>query len=101
MTIELDKVVFDNDIFTTMLPNGSNIIINSVDESFLAEGATEECVIKALSLEIVDTEGNIISCPCVIGLGNEFLKINTNHKEYEGAVLTPDNKAFCTIEIYE
>ena len=101
MTIELDKITFVNDLFTTMLPNGSNLIINSVDESFLAQGETEECTVKAINIEIIDVDGNTVPCPCVIGLGNELMQISTNYKEYEGEVLTPENRVYCTIEIYE
>ena len=101
MTIELDKVVFDNDIFYMVLPNNRYLVLNTVNESFLAEGETTECKIEAINVEIRDEEGNYISCPCVIGLGNEYMKINTDHTEYEGEVLTPDNREYCTIEIYE
>lgn len=101
MILELDKVAFTNDMFTTVLPSGSTIILNSVDENFLINGSTETCVVKAINIEIVSPEGVITSCPCIIGLGNELMKINTAYTEYEGEVLTPDNRMYCTIEVYE
>ena len=99
MTINLARVDFDNDIFTTVLPNGSYLIINKVDEDFVVDGG--ECVIKAVNLEIIDSDNNSVSCPCIIGMGNDLMKISTEYTEYEGGVLTPDNMVYCTIEIYE
>lgn len=99
MQISLDKVTFINDFFSTMLPDGSMLVLNKVDEDLVAEGA--ECIIKSVNIEIQDTQGNVITCPCVIGLGNDLMQITTNHKEYEGEVLSPDNMVYCTIEVYE
>ena len=101
MTVELAKVNFVNDMFTTILPDGTYLVLNKVDESILIEGATEEMLVKAINIEIRDTAGNVITCPSVIGIGNELMQITTEYKEYEGEVLTPDNMEFCTIEIYE
>ena len=101
MIIDLSKTEFVNDLFSTMLPNGSLLILNKVDESFLVTGQTAECPVKALTIEIQDIDGNIISCPCVIGMGNDLMIINTDYKEYEGEVLTPDNMGYCTIEVYD
>ena len=99
MTIELSDKIFTNDFVSTMLPDGSMLVLNKVDEDFLIDRG--EGIIKAINIEIQDTDENIISCPCVIGLGNERMQINTKYTEYEGKVLTPDNMAYCTIEIYE
>lgn len=99
MIVELNKVTFTNDFFAISLPDGSQLILNKVDEDFLADEG--ECVIKSINIEIQSYDGTVISCPCAIGIGNDRMKINTEHKEYEGDVLTPDNMAFCTIEVYE
>lgn len=99
MTIALDKVTFTNDFFTIPLPDGSQLVLNKVNEDFLAEEG--ECIIKSINIEIQTYEGDVFTCPCAIGIGNERMKINTEHKEYEGAVLTPENMAYCTIEVYE
>ena len=99
MTVELAKVNFTNDFFTTMLPDGSLLVLNKVDEDFLSDGV--ECIVKAVNIEIQRTDDTVVSCPCVIGLGNDLMQINTEHKEYEGKVLTPENMEFCTIEVYE
>lgn len=99
MVVELAKVEFINDFFSTMLPDGSLLVLNKVDEDFLSGNA--ECIIKSVNIEIQDTQGNVIDCPCVIGLGNDLMQITTNHKEYEGAVLSPENMVYCTIEVYE
>lgn len=101
MIIDLSKVVFENDIFYTVLPDGNYLVLNTVDEAFLAEGETTECKVRAINIEIRDTEGVSTPCPCVIGLGNDYMIIKTDYKQYEGEVLTPDNREYCTIEIYE
>lgn len=98
MIIDLSKVTFTNDFFSTMLPDGSMLVLNKVDEDFLS--GTAECIVKAINIEI-QSEDEAISCPCVIGLGNDLMQINTDYKEYEGKVLTPDNMMYCTIEVYE
>ena len=101
MIVDLSKVEFVNDIFSTMLPSGNYLILNKIDESFLVEDTNEECTIKAINIELRDVEGNTEICPCVIGISNERIKISTNYIEYEGEVLTPDNMAYCTIEVYD
>ena len=99
MVVELAKVSFINDFFSTMLPDGSMLVLNKVDEDLVTEGA--ECIIKSVNIEIQDVQGNVITCPCVIGLGNDLMQITTNHKEYEGEALSPDNMVYCAIEVYE
>lgn len=99
MTIDLSKVEFDNDFFSTMLPDGSTFILNKIDENFTTNG--DEVIVKAINIEVQDSEENVIHCPCVIGMGNSIMEIKTDYKEYEGKVLTPDNMVYCTIEVYE
>lgn len=101
MTVDLSKIEFVNDFFSTRLPDGGTLILNMVDEDFIAEGTNGECIVKAINIAVYDYEGNSVECSCVIGLGNDKMIINTDYKEYEGKVLTPDNMAYCTIEIYE
>ena len=99
MTISLDKVTFVNDFFTTPLPDGTTLVLNKIDESLLYEGELVE--MKAINIEVQDDEGNAVSCSCIIGLGDNLMKINTDHAEYEGEVLTSENMEYCTIEVYE
>lgn len=98
MTINLGNVTFINDFFSTMLPDGRLMVLNKVDEDFMS--GADECIVKAINIE-VQTEEQAVICPCVIGLGNDIMQINTEHKEYEGKVLTPENMMYCTIEVYE
>lgn len=99
MIIALDKITFTNDFFSTMLPDGSTIILNKVDETFTASDSV--CEVKVINIEVQDYEGNIVTCPCVIGMGNNLIKINTKYTQYEGEVLSPENMVYCTIEVYE
>ena len=101
MIIDLSKATFVNDFFSTMLPDGKYLVLNKVDESLKYNDLTPECVIKVINIEVQDTEGHAVACPCVIGIGNDLMQINTEYTQYEGEVLTPDNMEFCTIEVYE
>lgn len=101
MIIDLAKVSFTNDMFSTILPSGDSLVLNSVNESFLADGEENEQAVKAINIEIITVEGGVITCPCVIGLGNDYMNIKSDYIEYEGVVLTPDNMVYCTMEIYE
>ena len=100
MIIYLDKIQFTNDFFSVMLSDGSSLVINRINESLKVQGAESDVAIKALTIFVVDAEGNSTQCPCVIGLGNDLMQITTEYTEYEGKVLTPDNMAYCTIEVY-
>lgn len=101
MIIDLSKTTFVNDFFSTVLPDGKYLVLNKVDESMKYQDIEVVCDIKAINIEIQDNEGKTTTCPCVIGIGNDIMKISTDYKEYEGKVLTPDNMEFCTIEVYE
>ena len=100
MTIDLAKVTFINDIFSTKLPDGGTIVLNVVDEDIQSD-SLEEKKIKGLNINIYSVDDELIDCPCVIGLGNDIMEIRTDYKSCEGQMLTPDNMVLCTIEIYE
>lgn len=101
MTIELSKITFDNDFFSVVLPDGNELVLNKVDEDFVDSTTGEHCVVRNINVAIVDEDGNFVDCPCTIGLSDDIMEIQTNHKQYEGEVLTPDNMEYCTIEVYE
>lgn len=102
MLLNLSEVVFDNDFFSIDTPDGNTLILNKIQESLKISDNTDETVdIQNINIEIVLEDEFYVRCPCVIGLGNEYIKINTNHLEYEGEVLTSDNMKYCTIEVYE
>ena len=100
MIIHLDKIQFINDFFSIMLSDGSSLVINKVAESLRVQETDSDVGIKALTIFVVDAEGNSTQCPCVIGLGNDLMQITSEYTEYKGKVLTPDNMAYCTIEVY-
>lgn len=101
MTIELSKVVFDNDFFSVVLPDGNELVLNKVDEKFTSPATNTDCVVRSINVAMVDEEGNFIDCPCTIGMSNDIMEIKTDYTQYEGEVLTPDNLMYCTIEVYE
>lgn len=99
MVIDLSNVEFENDFFSTILPDGSILVLNKVDENLALDNLSAE--IKAVNIEIQTDEDTVISCPCIIGMNNDYLSIDTAYTEYEGEVLTSDNMKYCTIQIYE
>lgn len=99
MTIDLAKVEFDNDFFSTILPDGSILTLNKIDESLAVGSGVLD--IKAINIEIQKENEEVVYPPSVIGLGDDTLVIKTDYEEYEGKVLTAENMAFCTIEVYE
>lgn len=101
MELYLDKITFLNDFFAVTMPDNNTLILNKIDESLKIKGENIDVEVKAINVEIYTTEGDYITCPCVIGLGNDYIKIETKYKEYEGAVLTSDNMKYCTITVYE
>lgn len=101
MELLLDKITFLNDFFAVTMPDNNTLILNKVDESLKIDSVDVIIDFKCINIEIYTTEGTYITCPCVIGLGNEFIKIETKYKEYEGEVLTSENMKYCTITIYE
>lgn len=101
MELLLANVDFTNDIFSVAIPGDNILILNKIDESLKIESEEREVDIKRVNIEVYTREGKAISCPCVIGMSNVYIKINTAYKEYEGDVLTSDNMKYCTITVYE
>ena len=69
MILELKNVEFVNDIFSTVLPDGSYIVLNKVEESFVSSMLEGTCDVRAINIEII-TPDETVDCPRVIGLGN-------------------------------
>lgn len=101
MTIDLSKVEFTYDFFSSTMPDGSTLILNNVSEDFFTQN-NEEVIVKQINIliETVDGSGNIL-CSSVIGCGNDKMCIKSDYREYLGKVLTEDNMKYCTIEMYE
>ena len=92
MKIDLSKVEFTYDFFSSTMPDGSTLILNNVSED----------IVKQINILIqpVDGSANIL-CSSVIGYGNAKMRIKSDYSEYLGKVLTEDNMKYCTIEMYE
>ena len=101
MTIDLSKVEFTYDFFSSTMPDGGTLILNNVSEDFFTQ-SNEEVVVKQINIiiEPVDGSSNIL-CSSVIGYGNDRMCIKSDYSEYLGKVLTEDNMKYCTIEMYE
>lgn len=100
MELILSQITFDNDFFAIATPSGDTLILNKIDESLKID-SEEEIGIKTVNVEIDKEDGTVIRCPCVIGIGNEYVKLSTDYKEYEGEVLTSENMKYCTMTVYE
>lgn len=103
MIIDLQNITFSNDFFSIDLPQGGTFIINKMDESIKLEGS-RSADIKNLNLFILNYRQDTteqINCTCIIGMGNEYLRVFTDYKECEGQVLTYENMKYCQVELYE
>lgn len=99
MTIDLSLIEFDNDLFETDLPDGSVLTLYKLDEAIATDNG--EVVINNILLQQTDMEGNIITIPSVIGMGEGNISLLSDYDELSGQVLTSDNMAKCTIEVSE
>lgn len=92
MIIDLSKIEFTYDFFSSTMPDGSTLILNNISED----------IIKQINILIqpIDGSANIL-CSSVIGCGNDRIRIKSDYSEYLGKVLTEDNMKYCTIEMYE
>ena len=101
MTVDLSKVEFTYDFFSSTMPDGSTLILNNVSEDFFTQ-SNEEVIVKQINILIqpIDGSENIL-CSSVIGCGNDRMCIKSDYSEYFGKVLTEDNMKYCTIEMYE
>ena len=92
MLIDLSKVEFTYDFFSSTMPDGSTLILNNLSED----------IVKQINILIqpIDGSANIL-CSSVIGCGNAKMRIKSDYSEYLGKVLTEDNMKYCTIEMYE
>lgn len=100
MTVNLSEIEFDYDFFSLPLPDGNTLIMNQVNEDFLANG--DETVVKGINIVVAleDGSGNVL-CSSVIGMPNDYYTINSGYTEYVGKTLTSDNMKYCTMEIPE
>ena len=92
MLIDLSKIEFTYDFFSSTMPDGSTLILNNISED----------IVKQIHILIqpIDGSANIL-CSSVIGCGNAKMRIKSDYSEYLGKVLTEDNMKYCTIEMYE
>lgn len=100
MTLYLENVIFENDFFYIDTPDGGLLTLNRLNESMKARDEME-AEVKGINIELQKPDGDILPCSCIIGLSNDLLDIQTDHKELEGAPLTSENMKYCVINIYE
>lgn len=102
MIIDLSQIVFDNDMWEIDLANNNTLILNKIDESLVnsTEDATTE--IKQINIAVKDfstSEQTIISS--VIGLETSSSVIHCDYEEYQGKLLTDENRKYCTLEVFD
>lgn len=104
MILNLNEIDFVNDFFSISTPDGNQLILNKIDESLTISSRASNAVLEInnINIELRKRDDSFVKCPCVIGMGNEYIHIDTEYKEdFEGAVLTSDNMKYCTINVYE
>ena len=80
MTIDLSKVNFAYDFFSSTMPDGSTLILNNVSENFTSSKG-EETIVKQVTIVIAPVgEDNNILCSSVIGTGNSKILLDTKSK---------------------
>lgn len=90
MTIDLSKVEFQYDFFSSTMPDGSLLILNKVDEDMAS----------AINI-LIATDTEVRKCSPIIGMGNDKIMLYTEYKEYEGQCLNKDNIGYCFIDMFE
>lgn len=102
MTLILKDITFINDFFYIDTPDGDILVLNKVQEELTIANRAVNQSLHIDNINIgIQTDDKFIKCPCVIGMGNQFIKIETDYKTLEGAVLTSENMEYCTITVYE
>lgn len=104
MILDLAGISFENDFFRLDLPTGNVLIINKINES--TDTGTDSAVIDRINLQLNYLDENsqeffLSEISPVIGIANNYLKIETDYSELEGCVLTSENFSQCRINIYE
>lgn len=109
MIIDLSAIQFENDSFSYDFPDGNVLKMYLLDESLVYGEKAQD--ISAVALELVlygtdeDTGETIVTgnktAPCVIGMCDEYMKIDTLYSQYKGQILTKDNISFCTLEYFD
>lgn len=97
MIYNLGEATFENDFYSLDISDGNTVIFNIVDEDIAYN--TEELVVNAINIAVIDSNGNYIDGVNVIGESNEFYTLTTDYKEYLGLPLNKDNIKYCTLEV--
>lgn len=97
MTYNLSELNFINDFCYLELSDGSTVVFNLVDEQ-LAVGS-EELIVNAINIAVVDSNGNYADGVNVIGEGNDFYMLLSDYKDCLGKPLDKDNIKYCTLEV--
>lgn len=99
MIIDLSLVTFDNNLFSTDLPDGSTLSLYALEEAIGFDGA--DVPIDDILLQVTDVEDNPTIVSSVIGVTTKNITITSDYEELAGASLTKDNMSKCRIEVAE
>lgn len=94
MNIALSNVKFVNDFAYIDCTNGGTLVLNKLDEDFYVR-------LNNINIAFIDVDNNYFNCNIAIGLSNSYLRLYTEHKEYEGKQLTAENIDLCFIEVFD
>ena len=103
MIINITKNNFENNLFTQITESNCLLVLNSVQEHAVYNVTSQDvkhCEVDAINIQLMqEKEGTVyyLSLPNIIGLGNDYISIESSYKELLGKPLTLDNIDKCTI----
>ena len=100
MVLDLSKVTFDYDFFTSTMPDGNQLVLNKINEDFISSSKETEINGINIIVELLSTNESVL-CSSVIGTSNDYIAVISDYEELQGKTLTTDNMKYCTLEMFE
>lgn len=102
MTVALNRELIENDYIVFSYGNNKRLIIVFVDEEYgLNEVSFPINTCLVYIEETLEEEVKKTKCPCVIGLGNDLMRLFSVNNALESKQLNIDNVDECQVELYE
>ena len=101
-TITLTPDVFENDVFIYTVGTDKYLRFYILNEDYDTSSGSVG-VHRVLCELIEQTDDGFVgyALPNIVGMSNRVFGISSESLELQGAVLTSENMAFCTMEYYD
>jgi hypothetical protein len=101
-TITLTPDVFENDVFIYTVGTDKYLRFYILNEDYNTSSGSVG-VHRVLCELIEQTDDGFVgyALPNIVGMSNKVFGISSESLELQGAVLTSENMAFCTMEYYD